>query len=329
MDHKSVRRPLLLLFKAVISLLLLYLSLRSVNLAALGERMSHLNIAWIVAALMVQAAQVVLQAFRWRNIVLQCDTALLPRAALRINFIAQFFNQVLPSTVGGDAARIWLLARANGGWANATYSVLIDRIAGIFALAIIVIACLPWTLALVQDPLARAIMLLIGAGAVAGAGVFIMIGRLRWSLLERLAPTRHLVEISRAAWRVCRSWTSASIVFALSFAIHMMTITSAWCIAQSVDATASFALLLFLIPPVILIATVPISIAGWGLREGSMIVAFTYAGLAASDGLIVSVLIGLTAFAIGSIGGVIWILSDARMPALPTDHEPRPSADSV
>jgi uncharacterized membrane protein YbhN (UPF0104 family) len=324
-----MRRPLLLLFKAAISILLLYLSLRSVNLAALGERLSRLNPAWIAAALLLQALQVALQALRWHTIVRHCGTELAAPAALRINFIAQFFNQVLPSTVGGDAARIWLLARAGSGWAAATYSVLIDRIAGIFALAIIVIACLPWTLALVADPIARAIMLLIGAGAVAGGAVFIMIGRLRWPLLERFAPSRHLVEISRTAWRLCRSATSASTVFILSFAIHFLTITSAWCIAQSVGAAASFMLLLFLIPPVVLIATVPISIAGWGLREGSMIVAFSYAGLAAGDGLIVSVLIGLTAFAIGAAGGIIWILSDARMPALPTDPEPRPSADSA
>ena len=75
---------------------------------------------------------------------------------------------------------------------------------------------------------------------------------------------------------------------------------------------------MFMIPPVILIATVPISIAGWGLREGSMIAAFTVAGLAAGDGLIVSVLFGLTAFAIGTVGGIVWIASGAR-------KAPRPS----
>ena len=95
----------------------------------------------------------------------------------------------------------------------------------------------------------------------------------------------------------------------------MLTIASIWCLAQSVSASASFALLLFMIPPVILISTIPVSIAGWGVREGSMIVAFTYAGLAAGDGLIVSVLFGLTAFAIGTIGGILWITGDMRMPS--------------
>ena len=199
-----MRRPLLLLLKAAISIFLLYVSLRSVNLAALAERLSRLNAGWIVAALLLQATQVALQAMRWRRSRLACGASLTPRAAVRINFIAAFFNQVLPSTIGGDAARIWLLARGGGGWASATYSVLIDRVAGILALALIVIACLPWTLTLVQDPIARAVLLLIGAGAIGGAFVFIMIGVLKLPILERLAPTRHLdrgVAHRAAGWR--------------------------------------------------------------------------------------------------------------------------------
>jgi len=39
---------------------------------------------------------------------------------LQISFIATFFNQGLPSTVGGDSVQIWLLARKGAGWASAT-----------------------------------------------------------------------------------------------------------------------------------------------------------------------------------------------------------------
>ncbi len=308
-----MRRLLLLLLKVAVSVLLLYVSLRAVNLAALGERLSRLNAGWVAAALLLQAVQVALQALRWRAIALQCDASLAPRAAVRINFIAAFFNQVLPSTIGGDAARMIMLARAGNGWASAAYSVLIDRVAGIVALAVIVIACLPWTLTLVQDPIAQAILLLIGGGALAAAGVFIMIGVLRLPILERWAPTQHLVQVSRTARQLTQSPRAAATVAIISFAIHFLTIASIWCIAQSVAASASFALLLFMIPPVVLISTIPISIAGWGVREGSMIVAFSYAGLATGDGLIVSVLFGLTAFAIGTIGGLIWIGSGVRI----------------
>ena len=307
-----MRRMLMLLLKAAISGLLLYLSLRAVNLAVLGERLSRLHAGWLGAAVGILAAQTFLLAARWRLIAEGCGIAPTFSNILRISFIATFFNQVLPSTVGGDAARIWMLARDGGGWAAATYSVLLDRVAGIIALTLIVFLCLPWTLTLVQDPVARIVLVLIGASAIAGSVVFLAIGHIRWKPLMHWPPTRHLVEVSRTAWRICGSRRALGVVAASSIVVHLMTILAAWCMVQSVSATTSFALLLFLVPPVILIATVPISIAGWGVREGSMIVAFAYAGLPQSDGLVVSVLIGLTFFAIGAIGGVVWIVSNGR-----------------
>lgn len=315
-----MRRPLLLLLKAAISILLLYLSLRAVNLAALGERLSRIEPAWIAAAFALTTAQVCLLAFRWRTIVAQCGLDVRLTVALRMSFIAMFFNSVLPSTVGGDAARVVMLKRAaGGGWASAAYSVVIDRIAGVTALALVVLACLPWTLQLVQDPVARTLLVLIGGGAVCAASVFMALGARRWPLLERWAATRHLAEVSRVAWRVCRDRRSLAAIAVTSFVIHITTIAITWCIAQSVAASASFMLLLFLVPPVLLVATVPVSIAGWGLREGSMIVAFAYAGLAQGDGLIVSVLFGLLSFAVGIIGGLIWIVGDLRISALQSD----------
>ena len=53
----------------------------------------------------------------------------------------------------------------------------------------------------------------------------------------------------------------------------------------------------------------PISIAGWGVRESAMVLAFAYAGLPESDGLLVSVLYGAALFAMGAIGGVVWLAS--------------------
>jgi hypothetical protein len=58
-----------------------------------------------------------------------------------------------------------------------------------------------------------------------------------------------------------------------------------------------------------LITMLPISIAGWGVREATMMVAFGYAGLAPADGTVVSLLFGATSFIVGAIGGLVWILS--------------------
>jgi hypothetical protein len=157
-----MRRALLLSAKAAISILLLYFSLRWGNVSTIPGRLSRLEPGWVALALGLLTTQIVFLAIRWKTIAVACGANLSFVPALQLSFIAAFFNQVLPSTVGGDGARIWLLARRGAaGWARATYSVLIDRIVGVFALALVVLVCLPWTFELIHDAIARTVLLMI------------------------------------------------------------------------------------------------------------------------------------------------------------------------
>ncbi len=99
-----------------------------------------------------------------------------------------------------------------------------------------------------------------------------------------------------------------------------MTTVVAWRCVKAVAAPITFAQLLFLMPPVLLISSVPVSIAGWGVRESSMIVAFAYAGLAQSDGLTLSLLFGAASFFVGTVGGIVWIVSKLRLRPLHAVH---------
>ncbi len=312
-----MRRLLAFLAKAAISALLLYLSLRQVNLDSVGLRLADLDLRWIAFILFALCIQLPLCALRWREITAVCGARLSRASALRYIFIGQFFSQVLPSTVGGDAVRIWLMARGGAGWPNAIYSVLIDRVIGVAALAIIVVACLPWSFNLVHDPVARVALALVGFGAVAAAVVFLALGFQNLRAIDRWWLTRHLATASRMAWRLCRSAAGARVA-ALSFTIHLLTVMVAWGAAQAAHASVDFVQVLYLFLPVILIATVPISIAGWGVRESAMVLAFSYAGMAESDGLIVSILFGAATLAVGAIGGVVWVASGYRWRSVKT-----------
>ena len=68
-------------------------------------------------------------------------------------------------------------------------------------------------------------------------------------------------------------------VAALSLLIHVMAVVIAWCAVRAIAAPAAFEQLFLLVPPIMLITMLPISIAGWGVREATMMVAFGYAGL--------------------------------------------------
>ena len=117
---------------------------------------------------------------------------------------------------------------------------------------------------------------------------------------------------SRLAWRLRRSARAGIQVAMLSSAIQVITVIVAWAAAMAAKVSVELSQVLLLIPPVTLIATIPVSIAGWGVRESAMVLAFSYAGLAESDGLIILVLLGVTTLAVGAIGGIVWITSGYR-----------------
>jgi uncharacterized protein (TIRG00374 family) len=308
-----MRRTLTLLAKAALSVVLLFLSLRWVNVATITGRLHTFEPLWMLVAVVLLTGQTVLLAERWRQIASACAAKLEFKSSLQITFIATFFNQVLPSTVGGDAVRIWLLARKGGGWAPATYSVLIDRVVGVFVLALIVLACLPWTLVLVRAPVARAALLIIAFGAIAAPPLFLLLGARFQEWFDRRAVTRHVSAAARTAVALCRSRWSITTVILCSVVIQMLTVAAAWSCIKAVAAPVSFAQVLFLMPPVLLVSTVPISIAGWGVRESTMVAAFASAGLMQSDGLMLSLLFGGASFLVGLVGGVVWLASGLRV----------------
>src|SRR5215472_11837936 len=164
-----MRRLASFLAKAAISALLFYLSVHRVNFGSVGERLGTLNFGWLLFMLAALCVQTLLLALRWREIVGVCGARLHLTAGLSYSLIGLFFSQVLPSTIGGDAARIWLMARGGAGWPVASYSVLLDRVVGVTILATMVVVCLPWTLNLIHDPIAGATLALIGFGTLAGA----------------------------------------------------------------------------------------------------------------------------------------------------------------
>ena len=163
-----MRRILLSTLKILVSAALLYLSLRKVDLADLVSRIDVASLGWIGLAIAVTFLQIFVGVLRWREISAECGAPLPTRQAMRFNVIGTFFNQTLPSSIGGDAVRLWLVARGGAGWRAATYSIFVDRAIGLIALAVVIVASLPWSYQLITDPHGRSALLLVDFAALAG-----------------------------------------------------------------------------------------------------------------------------------------------------------------
>jgi glycosyltransferase 2 family protein len=138
-----MRRILLSAIKILVSAALLYFALRKANFADLASRIDVASLGWIALAIAVTFLQIFIGVLRWRIVSAECGAPLSVRQAMRYNLIGTFFNQTLPSSIGGDAVRLWLVARAGAGWRAATYSIFVDRAIGLIALAVIIVATLP------------------------------------------------------------------------------------------------------------------------------------------------------------------------------------------
>jgi uncharacterized membrane protein YbhN (UPF0104 family) len=305
-----MRRILFSTIKILISLALLYLALRKVDLTELASRVNNLaSLGWIVVAIAVTFLQIFVGVLRWRRISAECGAPLRLGKAMRFNLIGTFFNQTLPSSIGGDAVRLWLVARGGAGWRAATYSIFVDRAIGLIALAIIIVASLPWSYNLIGDPHGRSALLFVDFAALAGGVGFLVLGALPWPWLKRWWGTHHLHACAVIANRVIFSRKDGPAIAVLSILVHVLAVVIAWCVVQSITAPVVFGQIFQLVPPVMLITMLPISIAGWGVREASMALAFGYAGLLPNEGVNISLLYGAVTFLVGAFGGLVWIFS--------------------
>jgi glycosyltransferase 2 family protein len=304
-----MRGILLSAAKILVSAALLYFSLRKVNLSELASRIHFASLGWIGLAIAVTFLQIFIGVLRWREISEACGAPLTTRQAMRYNVIGTFFNQTLPSSIGGDAVRLWLVARSGAGWRAATYSIFVDRAVGLIALAVIVVASLPWSYRLIGNADGRAALLFVDLAALAGGVGFLVLGRLNWPWLERLWGMHHLHACAVIANRVLFNRQRGPKIAVLSLLVHVLAVVIAWCVVQSITALVGFGQIFQLIPPVMLITMLPISIAGWGVREATMGLAFGYAGLMTNEGVNVSLLFGAVSFIVGAFGGLVWIVS--------------------
>jgi hypothetical protein len=304
-----MRRILILSARILVSLALLYLALRGINFAAIQSRLSQINVGWIALAVLITVVQIFLGALRWREISERCQAPLTDMQAFRYNMIGAFFNQTLPSSIGGDAVRLWLVNRTGAGWRAATYSILTDRAIGLIALALIIVASLPWSYGMIASAHGRLALVIVDFAALAGGMGFLLLGFLPWKWLKTWWPTKHIHACSVIANKVLFDRRSGPKIAVLSLAVHVLAVAIAWCAVRSISAPADFEQVFMLIPPIMLITMMPISIAGWGVREATMMVAFGYAGLAQTDGTVVSILFGAVYFIVGAAGGLVWIFS--------------------
>jgi uncharacterized membrane protein YbhN (UPF0104 family) len=298
-------RRLLVAAKIAVTVLLIALVARAFDLGGLVAYLKRLDAATAGAVIAVGLGVLPLQTWRWMMVLDAAGSRLPFGRALVIVMIGHFFNQTLPSTVGGDAMRMWYAYRAGLKPGDAAATVIFDRVIAVAGLLALTAGGLPWLFELVPEPGARsaiAVLVAAGFGGLAAAAVLVHFPRLvpNWRVARGFAARARRLLGSPLRVLACAA------VSTLGFVVYSWMIFH---FAQALDARLTFVQALLLVPPVLLISAIPVSVAGWGLREGAMVVALGFAGVEPAAAFAVSVLFGL-AIAVTSLpGAVLWLTS--------------------
>jgi len=311
-----------LLFKLSVSAALIALLLTRIDLADLSRRLASAGMLTLLVGSLCIFVLSFTTALRW-NIVLGVFRDALSFADVwRYTAIGMFFNQLLPSGIGGDGLRMWYLRRAGVPLGTAIGTVVVDRVLGLLGLVVLVILGLPYLFSLHVTGVVAAIIslstILLASGVVTFfaadyimAGVATLLkGRVRASALHPfLARAKEGVEqTARDTRRLLRALPQGPAAILLSVINQISLGLVVLYLARSMSVNLSPAAAVFLFSPVLLLSMIPISLAGWGLREGAMVLVFSLAGLEADASLSVSVLFGTCMLVSGLPGGLMWLL---------------------
>ena len=280
----------------------------------------------VLVALVLAFLQVGVSAARLSLVVALYQRWLPFWDSLRVTLESAFFSQTFVSFFGGDALRIWRIRRCGLPLNQAASAVVLDRLIGVTVNHIFLLAALPWLLAEISDHALRIGLIALASAGVAGFALMLFLGACYGGehgvapLPSQLRST-NITRLLRDVATVGRHFLhpGAKLLMAAAASLVVVVINSliffVLLLGWKVPIGPAFGCAL-LIPAVMEIAMLPISIAGWGVREGMAIIAFAGFGVASSVALGSSLVFGLIVLAVGLVGGLLWLVDHREIGTL-------------
>ena len=293
-----------MIYKIVITVGLFALIGYYLDLEKTWQVMLQASIPLLLVALIAQTISTLFAGYRWALIMRELGFERSILFYLKVYFIGSYFNQALPSSIGGDAVRILEVGKSGYRKRDAFAGVLIDRAVGVFGLLVLNLAANLVFQDYFPDWLTNLINLVTAAGILAFLSLIFM---RHLDFIEDLFLLKHLHALSSQAHRLYSKPLTLGSHTLLSLGSHFFSILSVFVIAQSLGMTLDYQLFLIAMPPVFLLTFVPISLAGWGIREGAMIGIFVLVGADKDHILAVSILYGLLLIISSLPGGLFWL----------------------
>ncbi|MBC7263242.1 MAG: flippase-like domain-containing protein [Chloroflexi bacterium] len=300
--------------RIALSVVLLAWLLSRVGLNSLISTLREVDSRYYLLAFALFLSGEVISSWRWQVLLASQGVHVSLGRLTVLYFIGGFFNSLLPSTVGGDVVKMYMLASEKGETISAATSVVMDRVTGIVMLFAIALVSLPFAYRLVSPEIRLTV---IAFWAIVLGGVWLLRHRKawanisrRWALIRRVLETQQVQRIVASM----EAYDGQTIVRALAIALlfNATLIVVRYLIALAMDVRIHLFYFLIFVPIINLVAMLPISLNGLGVREVAYVYLFGQAGVSTAASIAMSLAFYVMRMIGGLIGGLLHIAEGLR-----------------
>ena len=295
------------LARLLVSVSILAVILHSIDIRQAWQVAARARPDWLFLALVMQFGSTALAAYRWQLIMRNLGFGQTFSFYWNSYFKGMFFNQGLPTSIGGDALRVLDVAGCGFRKRDALVGIVIDRITGMGALLLLALVAHLVNPDLLPEQVYRPIVWLFAAGLLGFAGLSFL-GRLPW-----LGRQPQLAVLKTVSDRLVQAVSlHRFLLLAASLLVPLLAMLTffavGWALGLRYDLLTYFAI----VPPALVLTVIPISIAGWGVREGALVGLFSLIGADRTVVLTMSLVYGMLLILTSLPGLVVFLKSRRR-----------------
>lgn len=305
------KKNLNVILKILVSGSLLYLLFRGMDMEGFLKTVKGIDLKAVALLIFLYLIVQITAAYRW-SILLKNSMNISYPKLISIYLVGMFFNNFMPSMIGGDIAKGYYLYKASGKGGASVASLFMDRYSGFTALMAITFVA-----AIIGYPLVKGtivpLLLAVLIGAYLIASLVLWIESLHgWALnilgrLKLFGLNEKIDSLYQSIMEYKGSYGILSKAFLLSLIVQSVVIISYYALARGLGMALPFGYFFLLIPLTTAVAMIPISLSGLGIREGAFVFLFTKVGATQTEALSLSLLWFFITVFVNLIGGIEYI----------------------
>lgn len=300
------------LFRIVSSAILFYVALSQVDWGSVHMVFRAIDPPWLLLHLLILGFERFFYSYKWRILLTVKGVGVSVWKLLIITLIGKFWGTFLPSSLGVDIVRGYYLYRERSNGAVIASSLLFDKAMGLFSLLLLgTIGLLGYGTTINGVNIGQVFSGLLLAGV---AGIYVLQTRWLGDRLEDGLPAFLGERVSGIFIKVYRAFFAyrefpAVVVYAfiLSIVLQLIRIASVYAMARALDIDIPLVYYLVLVPLSMILIMLPLSVGGFGLREGVFVGLFALAGMSKVDAFALGFATSLTDIILSLLGGILYL----------------------